>query len=83
MYKRQAKKVWGVELGKNASKEEYALKGIEKLSEFIKELGLPTTLRELGATEDMLEKIADSTVLGGGYKKLTKQEVLEILNQAY
>ena len=80
---RFAKKVWGVELGKNASKEGYALKGIEKLSEFIKELGLPTTLRELGATEDMLEKIADSTVLGGGYKKLTKQEVLEILNQAY
>ncbi|MCD8350181.1 MAG: iron-containing alcohol dehydrogenase [Planctomycetaceae bacterium] len=79
---RFARKVWGVDTSKldtNAA----AKAGIEKLSEFIKELGLPTTLRELGATEEMLPLIANSTVLTGGYKKLTAEEVLSILKTAY
>lgn len=80
---RFAKKVWNVE-GKDMSKEEIALAGIEKLSDFIKELGIPTTLREIGTTEEMLPKIANSTViLDGGYKKLTSEEILAILNEAY
>ena len=55
-----------------------------KKSEFIKELGIPTTLREVGTTEDMLPKIANSSViLDGGYKKLTPDEILTILKEAY
>ena len=65
------------------TKEEAALAGIEKLSEFIKEMGIPQTLREIGATEEMLPLIADSTILCGGYKVLTAEEVLEILKAAY
>ena len=69
---------------KNLTKDEIALAGIEKLSEFIKELGIPTTLREVGTTEDMLPKIANSSViLDGGYKKLTPDEILTILKEAY
>lgn len=79
---RFAKKVWNVDTS-NMTKEEAALAGIEKLAGFIKELGLPTTLREIGATEEMLPKIANSAVLGGGYKKLDASEILEILKQAY
>ena len=80
---RFAEKIWKVE-SKNLTKDEIALAGIEKLSEFIKELGIPTTLREVGTTEDMLPKIANSSViLDGGYKKLTPDEILTILKEAY
>mgnify|MGYP003304451621 CR=1 FL=1 len=51
--------------------------------EFIKEMGIPTTLRELGATKEMLPLIANSTILGGGYKTLTAKEVLDVLKEAY
>lgn len=80
---RFAKKVWKVH-GKDMSKDEIALAGIEKLSDFIKELGIPTTLREIGATEEMLPLIANSTeIMDSGYKKLTADEILEILKEVY
>ena len=79
---RFAERVWKVDTAE-MTKEEAALAGIERLFDFIKELGIPTTLREINATEEMLPKIANSAVLGGGYKKLTASEILEILKQAY
>ena len=80
---RFAKKVWKIH-EKDMSKDEIALAGIEKLSDFIKELGIPTTLREIGATEEMLPLIANSTeIMDSGYKKLTADEILEILKEAY
>ena len=80
---RFAQKVWQVD-SNGKDKMQMALAGIDKLSEFIKELGLPTTLRELGATEEMLPLIANSSVvLGGGYKKLTADEILDILKKAF
>ena len=80
---RFAKKVWKIH-GKDMSKDEIALAGIEKLSDFIKELGIPTTLREIGATEEMLPLIANSTeIMDSGYKKLTADEILEIIKKAY
>ena len=79
---RFAEKIWKVD-GKNMTKEEIALAGIEKLSDFIKEMEIPTTLREIGATEEMLPLIANSTVImEGGYKKLTADEILEILKKS-
>lgn len=79
---RFAKKVWGVDTD-SMTKEDAALAGIEKLSDFIKEMGIPQTLREVGATEEMLPLIANSTVLGGGYKQLEVAEILEILKECY
>ncbi len=80
---RFARKVWGVETdGKD--KMQAALAGLDKLSGFIKELGMPTTLRELRATEEMLPLIANSSVvLSSGYKKLSAEEILQILKEAY
>lgn len=79
---RFAKQVWNVsEEGK--SKEEIALEGIACLEVFAKELGIVTSLRELGATREMLPLIANSTILGGGYKKLNKEEILKILENCY
>ncbi len=79
---RFAKEVWGVDkTGK--TKEAVALEGIDELEKFAKECGIVTNLKELGATEEMLPLIANSTVLLGGYKVLTAEEVLEILKTAY
>lgn len=69
--------------GKGKSKEEIALLGIDALAYFIKEMGIPTTLRELGATEEMLPKIAATSVKGGGYKQMDEQDILAVLKACY
>lgn len=79
---RFAKNVWGIDTD-SLSKTEATEAGIEKLRNFIKELELPLTLRELGATEEMLPKIANSTVLGGAYKVMTAEDILTVLKQCY
>ena len=79
---RFAENIWNVD-STGKSKEQVAEEGIDRLFDFIKELGIPTTLREIGATEDMLEKIANSCSLGGGYKEITNAEILEILKACF
>lgn len=79
---RYAENVWGVE-ATGKTKEEVALQGIDKLAEFIKEMGIPTTLRELGATEEMLPLIAKTTVKGGGYKQMDESDILTVLKECY
>lgn len=79
---RFAKNVWDIPVD-TMDKEAAVSAGLEKLSEFIKELGLPQLLRELGATEEMLPLIARSTVPGGGYKQLDAEDILKILKACY
>lgn len=79
---RYAENVWGVD-ATGKTKEEVALQGIDKLAEFIKEMGIPTTLRELGATEEMLPLIAKTTVKGGGYKQMDESDILTVLKACY
>ncbi len=79
---RFATQIWGIkEEGK--TKEELALAGIDELEAFAKECGIVINLKELGATEEMLPAIANSTVILGAYKKLTPDEILDILKTAY
>lgn len=79
---RFAKNIWSVDpCGK--TDDDIALEGIQCLENFAKELEIPLTLRELGATRDMLEKIAFSSYEGGGYKKLTHSDILKILEECY
>lgn len=80
-FARYAKNVWNVTDG--ASSEETALKGIEALAAFIKEIGLPTSFAEMGISDDTdFKAIADSTVVTAGCcKKLSKEEILAILNE--
>ncbi|MBQ4270054.1 MAG: iron-containing alcohol dehydrogenase [Clostridia bacterium] len=81
-FARFAKKVWKIdENGK--TKEELALAGIDALAAFIKDMGIPSTLRELGATEEMLPLIAKSSVKGGGYKQMDEQDILAVLKACY
>jgi alcohol dehydrogenase YqhD (iron-dependent ADH family) len=81
-FARFAKKVWKIdENGK--TKEELALAGIDALAAFVKDMGIPSTLRELGATEEMLPLIAKSSVKGGGYKQMDEQDILTVLKACY
>ena len=78
-FKRFAINVWGIK-AEDKSDEQIASEGLEAMQAWMKELGLASNISELGATEDMLEAITDSTfILEGGYKKLSRAEVSEIL----
>ena len=79
---RFAKEVWHVSEG-GKTKEEVAQEGLASLEAFIKECGMVTSIKELGATKEMLPLIAKSTVLGGGYKKLSAEDILTILENCY
>ena len=53
------------------------------MEDWMKELGLVMHLSELGVTEDMLEGIADGTILlPGGYKALEHDEIVAILKES-
>lgn len=80
-FARFAKNVWGIE-DKNTN-EETALAGIEALTAFIKEVGLPTSFTQMGISEDTdFRAVADSTnVTAGCCKKLTHDEIYEILKE--
>lgn len=62
-----------------------AIAGVEALEDFIKEIGLPTTLQELGITSNIdLEEIARScNIVKGSYKVMTPEEIYEILKECY
>lgn len=80
-FARIARNVWGVD---ESDDEIAALLGIDRLESFIKELGIPTTLRELGTTKEMLPLIAKSCVkTRHGYKLMSESDVLEVLEAAY
>lgn len=78
-FARWAQHVW--EIAPKATEVETALAGIEALAAFIREIGLPTTLGELGIpAETDLRAVADSTNLSVGCcKKLTHDEIYQIL----
>ena len=79
---RFATRVWKVDT-EGKTKEEIALAGIDALDAFIKELGIPSTLRELGAKEEMLPLIAETTVKGGGYKYMEEEDILAVLKECF
>ncbi|MCM1181032.1 MAG: iron-containing alcohol dehydrogenase [Clostridium sp.] len=79
-FKRFAENVWGIQ-AEGKSDEEIAGAGVEALADFIREIGLPTSLRELGIGEDTdLKAVADScAIVPGSYKKMTHEEIYHIL----
>ncbi len=81
---RFAKNVWSVS-SEGKTNEQIALEGIQALEEFIKGIGLPTTLRELSLTDkNILPDIAEScNIAPGSYGNMTKEAILEILNTCF
>ncbi len=68
-FSRFATQVWGVE-AEGKTRASIALAAIDALEAFVKECGIVINLKVLGATEEMLPTIAESTVILGAYKKL-------------
>jgi alcohol dehydrogenase YqhD (iron-dependent ADH family) len=82
-FARFAEAVFGVEDGEE---EERALEGIERLEDFFRSLGAPTTLRELKVGESDLERLAENASASlpfGVLKPLTSEDILEIYKLAY
>lgn len=79
---RFATNVWDVDTtGK--SDEEVALEGLAAMESWMKELGLVMNITDLGADKDMIEGIADATIiLTGGYKEFTREDVVKILTES-
>ena len=83
-FKRYAINVMGI--APNAgSDEEIALKGIEAMEDFYREIKMPTNLRELGvnATDDDLKLMAHKCAVGvnggkGSARFLKEEDMLEI-----
>lgn len=80
---RFANVVWGINTD-GMTEDQAALAGINALGAYIKEMGMASNLRELNTQEEMLPAIAESTILlTGGYKTLTKEDVMIILKEAF
>ena len=78
-FARFAQRVW--DIAPRATEEETALAGVEALAAFIREVGLPTTLTELGIPEDTdLRAVAESCRISTGCcKQLAPEEIYGIL----
>lgn len=80
-YVQLAVNVFGVDpAGK--TDEETAKEGIDRLSSFWKQIGAPVSLADYDIDDSKLELIADKAAVNGplgGYAKLSRDEVLELL----
>lgn len=81
-FARFAKVVWEVP-AEGKTDEALAKAGIDALENWIKEIGATANVDELGVTKEMIDEIAASTFLGGGYKKITKDDIVEILKNSF
>ena len=81
-FKKFAINVWGVR-PEGKTDEAIAQAGLAAMEAWMVEMGLVLHLAELGVTPDLVEGIAKgSFVMKGGYKVLTHQEIVEILQQS-
>lgn len=78
---RFAKTVWNVTA--EGTDREIAEAGLKAMEEWMREIGLVMHAAELGVTEENMEKIADGVfLLNGGYRTLTREEVIGILRES-
>ena len=81
-FARFAKVVWEIP-SQGQTEENLAKAGIDALENWIKEIGAASDINQVGVTENMLEEIAATTFLGGGYKQITKEDIVEILKDSF
>ena len=82
-FKRFAVNVWGID-PKGKTDYEVALEGLDAMEDFMNKLGLVMSIKEFGVTEEMIPAIADTCIIKtGGYKILTREEIINILNESY
>lgn len=81
-FKRYAINVWDVS-SEGKTDEQIANEGLECMEKYMRDLGLVMNISDLGVKEEMLEGIVEGTfIMNGGYKVLTKDEIITILKQS-
>ncbi len=79
---RFARNVWDIDADTKTD-EQIAADGLSSMEAWMRELGLVMNIKDLGVTEDMLDGIANGTfIMHGGYKVLSKDEVIDILKES-
>jgi alcohol dehydrogenase YqhD (iron-dependent ADH family) len=84
VFARYAERVWGVQAA-GMGDEAAALEGIRRTRAFFTDIGLPARLADVGIDASKLELMAEKAVRFGplgGYKRLEKADVLEILRMS-
>lgn len=83
-FARMAEKVWEIP-AEGKTQEELAEAGVQALADFVREIGMPSTFTEMGITDkSVLKKVADTCNLTAGCcKKLSREEILEILEECW
>ena len=80
-FERLAKNVWDVQPASNAA--ETALKGLETMEAWMRELGLAMNISKCGAKAEDIENYADACPINeGGYVVLSRKDVIEIFKQS-
>lgn len=78
-FTRYAVNVWNVNPS-GKTDEQIALEGLGCMENYMKEIGLVMNISELGVTKDMIEAVADSTlIMEGGYRVLTHEDIVNVL----
>ena len=81
-FKRFAINVWDIN-PQSKTDEQIAKEGLQALENWMKKIGLTLKISELGATPEMIEGIADATlILKGGYKVLDRKEIVQIFKES-
>lgn len=81
-FARFASAVWGIP-AEGKTEEQLASEGIDALAAWIREIGAASEITSLGVTPDMLDGIADATIImPGGYKKLDRAEIVTVLRES-
>ena len=81
-FARFAVNVWSVEADGKGD-DVVADEGLAALEAWMREIGVAMNITELGATEEMIPRIADATfILTGGYKVLGREDVIKILRES-
>lgn len=81
-FARFAVNVWDVR-PEGKSDEQLADEGLAAMERWMRALGLVMNLTDLGVREDMIERLADVTVmLPGGYKRLDRADVMKIFKES-
>lgn len=82
-FKRFAINVWKVNPASKTD-EEIALEGLSEMEEWMREIGVVLSVKDLGVREDMIEGIAANALIRtGGYKVMTKETIAEVLRASY
>jgi alcohol dehydrogenase YqhD (iron-dependent ADH family) len=81
-FARFAHNVWDIPT-EGKTECEMAEAGLQALKDWMLEIGLPLTISELGATNEMIPGITETTVVyPAGYLNLTKEDITDILKES-